>query len=147
MKPTLQPGITHTHTFRVSTAKTVPALYPEAASFQAMPAVFATGYFTGLLEWACVELLAPYLDEGEGSLGTMVNFTHDAATPPGLTVTVETRCTKVEGRSVEFEVSAHDGVDRIGGGFHRRAVVRWDRFVPRVAAKLEQARAAGLVTE
>ena len=114
MKPTLQPGITHTHTFRVTAAKTVPALYPEAASFQAMPAVFATGYLTGLLEWACVELLAPYLDVGEGSLGTMVNFTHDAPTPPGLTVTVE---------------------------------ARWDRFVPRVAAKLEQAKAAGLVTE
>jgi fluoroacetyl-CoA thioesterase len=147
VKPTLQPGISHTHRFTVTGAKTVPALFPEAASFQAMPAVFATGYMTGLFEWAFVELLAPYLDEGEGSLGVMVNFTHEAATPPGLTVTVEARCTKVEGRSVEFEITAHDGLDRIGGGTHRRAVVVWDRFVPRMAAKLEKARGQGLVTE
>ena len=146
MKPTLQPGLVHVHRFTVTPRHTVPALFPEAPSFQAMPAVLATGYMTGLFEWACVELLAPHLDAGEGSLGTHVGFEHVAATPPGLTITVTATCTAVEGRSISFTVEGHDGIDRIGGGTHRRAVVAWDRFVPRVADKLERARQAGLVT-
>ena len=34
-----------------------------------MPEVFATGFMVGLMEWTCVQLLAPHLDPGEGSLG------------------------------------------------------------------------------
>ena len=36
--------------------------YPEALEFQQMPTVFATGYFVGLLEWACIKAINPYLD-------------------------------------------------------------------------------------
>jgi fluoroacetyl-CoA thioesterase len=139
MKDTLKAGVTHTLTFTVPENKTVPFLYPEAPGFTVMPKVFATGYMVGLFEWACIELLRPHLDEGEGSLGIHVNFSHEAATPPGLTVTVTATCTKVEGRTAEFEVSGHDGVDRIGGGQHRRAIVRWDKFTPRVEQKRQKA--------
>lgn len=139
MKQTLQAGLTHTLKFTVPENKTVPYLYPEAPDFTAMPHVFATGFMVGLFEWACIQLLRPHLDAGEGSLGVHVDFEHSAATPPGLTVTVEARCTKVDGRFVEFEVRGHDGVDAIGGGGHRRAVVRWDKFNERVARKRAQA--------
>jgi fluoroacetyl-CoA thioesterase len=144
MKPTLVAGLTHVHRFTVTAGKTVPALYPEAPEFTAMPAVFATGYMVGLFEWACIELIAPHLDPGEGSLGTAVNFTHTAATPPGLTIAVTATLTKVDGRSLDFHVSGHDGLDPIGEGAHRRAVVTWDKFTPRVADKLKRARDAGL---
>lgn len=143
MKDTLKPGVTHTLTFIVPESKTVPFLYPEAPGFTAMPKVFATGYMVGLFEWACIELLKPHLDAGEGSLGVHVDFSHDAATPPGLTVTVTATCTRVEGRSVEFDVAGHDGVDRIGGGHHRRAIVRWDRFNERLTQKREKALGRG----
>jgi fluoroacetyl-CoA thioesterase len=139
MKDTLKSGLTHTLTFTVPENKTVPFLYPEAPGFTVMPQVFATGFMVGLFEWACIELLAPHLDAGEGSLGVHVDFSHLAATPPGLTITVTATCTKVEGRSVEFEVSGHDGVDAIGGGNHRRAIVRWDKFNERVAQKRQKA--------
>ena len=139
MKDTLQPGLTHTLTFTVPENKTVPHLYPEAPGFTVMPKVFATGYMVGLFEWACIELLKPHLEEGEGSLGIHVSFSHEAATPPGLTITVTATCTKVDGRTAEFEVSGHDGVDRIGGGHHRRAIVRWDKFTPRVEQKRQKA--------
>ncbi len=139
MKDTLKPGLTHTLTFTVPENRTVPFLYPEAPGFTVMPKVFATGYMVGLFEWACIELLKPHLEPGEGSLGVHVNFSHDAATPPGLTITVTATCTKVEGRSVEFDVIGHDGVDRIGGGPHRRAIVRWDKFSQRVEEKRRKA--------
>jgi fluoroacetyl-CoA thioesterase len=139
VKDTLKPGLTHTLTFTVPESKTVPHLYPEAPDFADMPLVFATGYMVGLFEWACIELMAPHLDPGEGSLGIHVDFGHTAATPPGLTVTVTATCMRVDGRTVEFDVRGHDGADAIGGGRHRRAVVRWDKFTERVAQKRRKA--------
>ncbi len=138
MKPGLTVGAKGRHSFTVTAAKTVPALFPEATSFRAMPAVLATGYMVGLMEWACLEQLAPFMEDGEGSLGTHVDVSHVAPTPPGLTVTVDTEVTAIDGRFVWFAVRAHDGVDLIGEGRHQRAVVRWDRFVPRAMAKAER---------
>ena len=135
MKPTLKPGLTHRFAYRVPDDKTVPHLYPEVTDFQTMPRVFATGYMVGLIEWVCMQAMAPHLDPGEGSLGVHVDVNHTAATPPGFTVTVDVECTQVVGKRVTFQVKAHDGVDQIGAGRHERFVVAWDRFNASVAAK------------
>jgi len=139
MKDSLKPGLRHRFVYTVPENKTVPHLYPEAADFQTMPAVFATGFMVGLMEWTCIQLMAPHLDPGEGSLGIHVDVSHLAATPPGLTVTVDAECTAVNGRKLTFNVTAHDGVDLIGEGRHERAVVVWDRFNGRVAEKAKSA--------
>ena len=142
MKETLKPGLTFRFRFKVPADKTVPRLFPEAESFQQMPHVLATGYMVGLLEWSCIEAIRPHLDwPREQSLGTHVNFSHLAATPPGLTVTVDVRLDRVEGRKLVFSVSAHDGVDKITEGTHERHVIDAGRFNAKVADK---ARAAGL---
>jgi len=135
MKATLTPGLTHRFSYRVPDNKTVPHLYPEVADFQAMPRVFATGFMVGLMEWACMQLMAPHLDAGEGSLGVHIDVNHTAATPPGFPVTVEVECTEVVGKKVSFKVKAHDGVDQIGAGRHERFVVAWDKFNAGVADK------------
>jgi fluoroacetyl-CoA thioesterase len=139
MKPTLTAGLTHRFTYQVPENKTVPHLYPEAADFQAMPQVFATGYMVGLMEWACIDLMKQHLDAGEGSLGTHIDVSHSAATPPGLTNAVEVECTSVDGKRLSFNVKAHDGVDVIGEGRHERHVVAWDKFNARVASKATKA--------
>ena len=135
MKATLKSGLTHRFTYQVPVEKTVPHLYREAPEFQTMPEVFATGYLVGLMEWTCIQLLAPHLDAGEGSLGTHIDVSHTAATPAGLSVTVDAECTGVSGRRASFRVRAHDGVDLIGEGRHERAIVAWDRFNAKVAEK------------
>ena len=85
MKDTLKIGLTYRHTFTVSEKQTVPRFYPESDLFQAMPQVFATGYMVGLLEWACIELLRPHINwPDEQTLGTHVNFSHEAPTLPGM---------------------------------------------------------------
>jgi fluoroacetyl-CoA thioesterase len=140
MKQTLKAGLTHRFTYQVPADKTVPHLYPEAPEFQAMPKVFATGFLVGLMEWTCIQLLAPHLDAGEGSLGIHIDVNHVAATPAGLKVTVDAECTAIHGRRASFTVRAHDGVDLIGEGRHERAIVAWDRFNAKVA---EKAAAAG----
>lgn len=139
MKPSLTAGLKHKFTYKVPANRTVPHLYPEAADFQKMPHVFATGYFVGLMEWACIDLMAPHMDAGEGSLGVHINISHAAATPPGLTVTVEAECTKIDGKRLTFNVRAHDGVDMIGEGTHERYAVMWDKFTSRVADKAAKA--------
>jgi fluoroacetyl-CoA thioesterase len=135
MKPSLKPGLTHRFSYTVPESKTVPFTYPESPEIAAMPKVFATGFMIVLIEWACIRLLKPHLDPGEGSLGVHVNVSHLAATPAGFTVTVDVEVAAVQGKRVSFKVKAHDGVDPIGEGRHDRFVVAWDRFNAKVAEK------------
>jgi fluoroacetyl-CoA thioesterase len=136
MKSTLKPGLTHELRFVVPESKTVPALYPESAAFRSMPQVFATGFLVGLLEWACIELLAPHLDQPEEqSVGTHVDVSHSAATPPGFTVTVRSKLVAVDGRRLSFEIEASDGVDTISRGRHERFVIERSRFDASLAKK------------
>ena len=134
MKTTLRAGLSYRFRYTVPAEKTVPHLYPESALFQDMPRVLATGYLVGLLEWACIEAIRPHLEwPREQSLGTHVNFSHVAATPPGRTITVDVRLDKVEGRKLWFTLSAHDGVNLISQGTHERHVIDVERFNAKLA--------------
>jgi fluoroacetyl-CoA thioesterase len=139
MKSTLKPGLKHRFAYQVPEDKTVPHLYRESPELRAMPDVFATGFMVGLMEWTCVQLLKPHLDEGEGSLGTHIDISHKAATPAGFTITVDAECVEVRGPRARFKVVAHDGIDEIGSGTHERFIVTWDRFNRGVATKRAKA--------
>ena len=136
MKDSLKPGIRYEHTFTVPLSKTVPALYPESAEFVAMPEVFATGFLVGFLEWACIKAINPHLDwPQEQTVGTHIDVSHEAATPPGLVVTATVELLAVEGRKLVFAVEAHDGVELISRGRHERFVINREKFDARVGAK------------
>ncbi|HBD08663.1 MAG TPA: thioesterase, partial [Syntrophobacteraceae bacterium] len=66
-----------------------------------------------------------------------------AATPPGLTVAVQGRLEKVEGRKLYFALLAHDGIDKISEGTHERFVIDAAKFNSKVAAKAERAQHDG----
>lgn len=139
MKPTLEPGIKHEKRFVVPPEKTVPALYPESEEFRAMPEVFATGFFVGLVEWACIEAIKPHLDwPAEQTLGTHMDVSHEAATPPGFEVTVRVELVGVEGRRLAFEVEASDEAGVIGRGSHERFVIDRERFDSRMKGKVAE---------
>jgi fluoroacetyl-CoA thioesterase len=90
----------------------------------------------GLIEGACQALIKPFLDwPREQSVGTHVSFSHLAATPPGMTVTVECEVVAVDGRKVTFKASAHDGLDLISEGTHERMVIDATKFNQRLDAK------------
>lgn len=136
MRDTLKAGIKYQHKFTVPKSKTVPALYPEAEEFLLMPEVFATGFLVGLLEWACIKAINPYLDwPQEQTVGTHINVSHQAATPPGLEVTVTVELIAVEARKLVFSVEAHDGVDLISKGTHTRFMINKEKFIAKVGAK------------
>lgn len=136
MKPSLKPGIRYEHKFVVPSSKTVPALYPESEEFVQMPEVFATGFLVGFLEWACIRAINPHLDwPQEQTVGTHVDVSHEAATPPGLEVTATVELLAVEGRKLTFQVEAHDGVDLISKGRHERFVIDKEKFDARMKQK------------
>ena len=136
MKETLKPSIRYVHKITVPPSKTVPALYPEAEEFLAMPEVFATGFLVGFLEWACIKAINPHLDwPEEQTVGTHINVSHEAATPVGLEVTATVELIAVEGRKLTFNVEAHDGVDLISKGTHERFVIDKAKFETKAQAK------------
>jgi fluoroacetyl-CoA thioesterase len=136
MKDTLKPGLKYEHKFLVPPTKTVPALYPEAEEFLAMPEVFATGFMVGFLEWACIKCLNPHIDwPVEQTVGTHINVSHQAATPPGLEVTATVELIEVDGRRLVFQVEAHDGVEVISKGRHERFIINRERFDARIGEK------------
>jgi fluoroacetyl-CoA thioesterase len=136
MKETLQPGLRFSFSFPVSANRTVPYLLPESPEFQAMPEVLASGYMVGLIEWACIQALNPHLDwPREMTVGVGFQLSHVAATPPGLTVTVQVELQKVEGRKLTLAVRAEDDVDLISEGIHERFIIDTARFNAKVAAK------------
>jgi len=140
MKDSLKPGIEYELVYRVPESKTVPHLYPEAPEFQVMPRVFATGFMVGLMEWACLLAILPHLDwPSEQSVGTHVNLSHSAATPPGFEVRAKVKLVQVDGRRLVFEVEANDGVDTICKGTHERFLINAAKFVERVKAKAQGA--------
>jgi len=140
MKDTLKPGIEYVHKFRVPQSKTVPALYPESEEFVAMPEVFATGFMVGLLEWACIKAVKPHLDwPSEQTVGTHIDVSHLAATPPGLEVTANVKLVEVDGRRLVFEVEAHDGVDLISRGKHERFIINKEKFDAKMKQKASSA--------
>jgi fluoroacetyl-CoA thioesterase len=137
MKESLAPGIAHEFRFRVTDAKTVPALYPEAREFQVMPNVFATGFMVGLFEWACIQMTIPYLDwPSEQTVGTHIDVSHTAATPPGFEVTAKVTLIEVDRRRLVFEIEAHDGADPIARGKHERFVIDKAKFDDRLDKKI-----------
>jgi fluoroacetyl-CoA thioesterase len=136
MKDTLKPGLKYEHRFLVPPSKTVPALYPEAEEFLAMPEVFATGFMVGFLEWACIKCLNPHIDwPVEQTVGTHIDVSHQAATPPGLEVTATVELIEVDGRRLVFQVEAHDGVEVISKGRHERFIINRERFDARIGEK------------
>lgn len=136
MKETLKVGIRYEHKFVVPVSKTVPALYPESEEFLVMPEVFATGFLVGFLEWACIKAINPHLDwPKEQSVGTHINVSHVAATPPGLEVTAIVELIEADGRRLVFSVEANDGIDIISKGEHVRFVINKDKFNTKLRQK------------
>jgi len=91
--------------------------------------VFATPMMVALMEKAACEVLRDVLEVGQTSVGTQINVSHNAATPPGAVVTATATVTGVSGRKVEFEVTARDDVGEIGNGTHARFIVDEAKFM------------------
>lgn len=123
-------GAKGTYTLRVT-----PGHLANRFKDAALPEVFATPMMVTAMENAALNAVRAYLDPGESAVGTVVNVRHLAATPVGHQVTASAEVTKVDGRRVEFKVSARDETEEIGTGTHERMVVDMARLDARLKAK------------
>jgi predicted thioesterase len=97
--------------------------------------VLATPVLCHWFESAAVLAIAQQLESGESTVGTRLTIEHLKATPLGMQVRVTARVVAVDGRRVDFEVSAFDDVELVARGTHERVVIDLERFLARVQAK------------
>jgi len=97
--------------------------------------VFGTPFMVALMENAASISIIPYLDEGQSSVGTLLNVSHTAATPVGMKVWAESVVTNVENRRVSFKIKAFDEAGQIGEGEHERFIIDAEKFLARTTEK------------
>ena len=100
--------------------------------------VFATPSMICLMEQAAQASVAEYLEKGQGTVGTRIEVTHDAATPLGMKVWAESELVEVDRRRLVFEVAAYDECGLIGKGMHERFIIENEKFLSKVNAKAEK---------
>ena len=126
----LETGIKGTGTVTVNEDNTAKAMGSGTLD------VFATPALIALMEETCWRSVANELEEGCGTVGTLIEIKHTAPTPVGMKVTCESTLTEVDGRRLVFEVIARDAKGVVGEGKHERFVVQNEKFQVKANAKL-----------
>ena len=98
--------------------------------------ILATPMLICSAERSCKNMVDPLLDEGLGTVGTMVNIRHLAPTPVGMKYWCESEITAIEGRMIRFHVVLRDEAEIIGEGTHERYVINNERFSEKANRKL-----------
>lgn len=131
----IRPGLRGTTNVTVTSSLTVPAVSAAFTGFADMPPVLATAFLVGLVEWACVEVLKPFLKPAEATVGTHVDLSHRAPTTIGMAVVAEVELTEVRGHDLRFRVCCRDDAGIIGEGTHRRAIIVREKFLAHAEAR------------
>ena len=98
--------------------------------------VFATPQMIALMEGAAVNAVQACLEEDQGTVGTHLDVSHDAATPIGMKVWAEAELAAVDGRKLTFAVAAYDEAGPIGRGTHERFIITPSKFMAKAKGKL-----------
>ena len=94
--------------------------------------VFATPAMIALMEKTCYRSVLPYLPEGFGTVGTLVNIVHSRATPVGMNVRCESELVEVDRKRLVFNVAAYDETGEIGKGTHERFIIDVEKFMDKL---------------
>jgi predicted thioesterase len=108
--------------------------------------IYATPRLVDDIEQTCLDFLLTFLDESENTVGAAVDIRHVGATLLGMSVSIVATVTRIEGRSVTFNVEVRDDVELVATAAHTRVVVNVAKLRSRVQAKAEAA-AAGEVED
>ncbi|MCR4659518.1 MAG: thioesterase family protein [Bacteroidales bacterium] len=114
--------------------QTVTPALTAAAVGSGLVSVFATPMMIAMMEQTCHNSVEPHLDEGQTTVGTHVDVSHEAATPVGMKVWCESELVEVDRRRLLFKVAAYDERGLIGQGTHERFVVDHAKFQAKAMA-------------
>ncbi len=127
----LEIGMTHEIT------RTVKPEYTAASLKSGLLQVLATPILIAWMEECCMDCVQSKLEVGFGTVGTLVNVTHEAPTPVEGEVTVSCFLRQVDGRRLVFAVEAADKGGIIGRGSHERFIVNGEKFQAKCDKKKE----------
>jgi len=135
MTDNLAAGLTTTARITVDDTRTISFMGEEGR-------VYATPDLVRDIENTCRNLLLEYVDEGQDSVGTRIDVSHTAATPFGLWVEITVTVKALEGRVVNFGITARDPVEQICHGSHSRFIVDVEKVTERLKKKMKALDAA-----
>lgn len=127
----MEVGIKHTETVFADETNTACAMGSGTLR------VFSTPSMIALMEKTCYSAVQPCLEEGQSTVGTLVNVKHLSATPVGMKITAEGTLEQIDGRRLVFSVKAYDEKGLIGEGEHERFVIKCDSFTAKTYSKLD----------
>lgn len=125
----LNAGIKGSSSETVTNEKTAVAVGSGGLSVYATPAMIS------LMEKSAYESVQPFLEEGSGTVGTLMNIQHISATPVGMKVTAKSELIAIDGRKLTFKVTAFDEVGKIGEGTHERFIINNEKFQSKTNSK------------
>ncbi|MEM2934578.1 MAG: thioesterase family protein [Methanocellales archaeon] len=126
---TLEAGLTFEKSYVVTSEMLASRLVPGT------PDAFATPFMVALIEHTCNDAVQPHLNEGQGTVGTVMNAKHFAPTPVGMRVTARARLEAVEGRKLVFKVEVFDEAEKIGEALHERFIIDKVKFAAKIQGK------------
>ena len=122
----LEIGLKHTSELTVSEALTAIQMGSGDMPVLATPAMIA------LMENAAMLAVADELPEGCTTVGGHIESSHLRPSKIGDMVSATAEVTKVEGKKIEFKVSAYSGDTLLGEGTHLRFIVDKERFMSKL---------------
>ena len=119
-------GLKHTSELTVTDAVTAIRMGSGDMPVLATPAMMA------LMENAAMLAVADELPEGSTTVGGHIASSHLRPSKIGDVVRAVAEVTKVDGRKIEFKVSAYSGDVLLGEGTHLRFIVDRERFMSKI---------------
>ena len=112
-------------------------LTAEALGSGLLP-VFATPAAVALAEETAWRSVAGELEEGQGTVGTLMEMAHIAATPLGMKVRCETELVEIDRRKLVFTVKIYDEKEKVADGRHERFIIDNAKFLSKAEGKLQK---------
>ena len=94
--------------------------------------VLATPMMMALMENAAMLAIKEELPEGCTTVGVHIESSHLKPSKVGDVVRAEAEVTKVDGKKIEFKVTAYSGDTLIGEGTHLRFIVDKEKFMSKL---------------
>ena len=122
----LEKGLKHQSVMRVMDGNTAEFIGSGDMAVLATPAMVA------LMENAAMLAVALHLDEGDTTVGSMIETSHLKPSKIGNTISAIAELVEVEGRKLTFKIEAYDGDVLIGSGSHIRFIVNREKFLSKL---------------
>lgn len=97
--------------------------------------VYATPAMIALMEETASSSVQEFLEEGQGTVGTLINVKHVSASPLGMEITCETELVEIDRKRLVFDVKAYDRAGLIGEGTHERFIIDNEKFMSKTEQK------------